>query len=149
MNNNKAYLFRVTYKVHDQYEMKECLEYRLAYGSTKMQAESKIRKDYGVPVETVNMTIEQHFNYRIILKIMIEITIQIITCDDCKHCDHTGTFTKGGAKPCCNHNQTVEDKGHSCFDRVIPYTYDYENNGKNRIPKGIPKWCPLKRGYNY
>ena len=54
----KAYLFRVTYKVHDQYEMKECLEYRLAYGSTKMQAESKVRKDYGVRIVAINMTIE-------------------------------------------------------------------------------------------
>lgn len=54
----KAYLFRVTYKVHDQFETKVCLEYRLVYGSTKMQAESKVRKDYGVAIETVNMTIE-------------------------------------------------------------------------------------------
>ena len=81
----------------------------------------------------------------------INIAININSCDDCKHVSHTGQLTKGGAKPCCNHDDTVKEKGHNCFDRVIPYSSEYSDiwNRNFRVVKGIPKWCPLLNGGNY
>ncbi len=81
----------------------------------------------------------------------MEIKIQINNCNDCKHHDHTGSFTKGGAKPCCNHNVTVKEKGYSCFKRIIPYKNKHNDiyNTVYHIVKEIPDWCPLKRGCEY
>lgn len=59
-------------------------------------------------------------------------TIVINTCRDCRHVSHTGGFTKGGAKPCCNHDEIVALKGNDCFKRVI------------KDIKKIPGWCPFK-----
>ncbi len=59
-------------------------------------------------------------------------TIVINTCRDCRHVDHTGGFTKGGSKPCCNHPDIVTLKGNDCFKRII-----------KKIEK-IPGWCPFK-----
>lgn len=58
--------------------------------------------------------------------------IKIETCRDCRHISHTGGFTKGGAKPCCNHDETCATKGNDCFKRVI------------KDIKKIPGWCPLR-----
>ena len=69
--------------------------------------------------------------------------IEVKTCYDCPHSDHTGAFTKGGSKPCCNHDEIVRTKGNDCFDRVIPYKTDYDRMIPARIPKKIPEWCPL------
>ena len=67
----------------------------------------------------------------------IEIKIIIKTCFDCKHRSHTGEFTKGGAKHCCDHNDTCRSRGYDCFKRVIPNINQ------------IPSWCPLKNGSRY
>lgn len=58
--------------------------------------------------------------------------IEIETCRDCRHCDHTGGFTPGGAKLCCGHSKTCATKGFDCFKRVI------------EPPDMIPDWCPLR-----
>jgi len=81
----------------------------------------------------------------------MEIIIKINKCDTCKHCSHTGGFTKGGAKPCCDHDQTIKEKGINCFKRIIPYTMRYWEvyNREFAVIKKIPDWCPLKRGYTY
>ena len=86
----------------------------------------------------------------------MEIKLQINKCSECKHSDHTGAFTKGGAKPCCGHPITVKEKGYSCFDRIIPYRTEpsklFPNSRcfkNDRIPNRIPSWCPLKRGSKY
>ena len=81
----------------------------------------------------------------------MEIKIQINTCNDCKHSDHTGAFTKGGAKPCCDHRITINEKGSNCFKRIIPYKSVYWDlyHKEFHEPKKIPDWCPLKRGYKY
>lgn len=81
----------------------------------------------------------------------MEIKIQINKCSDCKHGSHTGGLTKGGAKPCCDHTITVKESGCNPFNRIIPYRNepnDYSVNDSH-VPKGIPIWCPLKRGYKY
>lgn len=81
----------------------------------------------------------------------MEITIQINKCEGCKYCSHTGAFTKGGAKPCCDHYQTVKEKSTNCFKRIIPYKMVYWDiySREFAIIKKIPDWCPLKRGYKY
>lgn len=66
--------------------------------------------------------------------------IEISNCSECPNVSHTGVFTKGGEKPCCNHPETVKLKGFDCFERVIPY----KSSEGLRKPKSIPKWCPLK-----
>ena len=89
----------------------------------------------------------------------MEVVINIETCEDCHHKDHSGAFTLGGSKPCCNHKDVVNENG---AHRVIPYKTIYEderhlfyksthNNKKVPyiVPKGIPTWCPLKNGGKY
>jgi len=78
----------------------------------------------------------------------MKITIEIKNCSECTHCEHTGGFTKGGAKPCCNHKDTVRKRGDNCFNRVIPYRLS-EGFRTVREPKKIPVWCPLKNGGKY
>lgn len=53
-------------------------------------------------------------------------------CVGCRHLDHTGAFTSGGAKNCCNHDTTCEVKGNDCFKRVIKDVHK------------PPSWCPLR-----
>ena len=92
----------------------------------------------------------------------MEVLVKIETCDDCRHSDHTGAFTKGGAKPCCNHPHLVEMRSDSCFDRVIPFKKVTEDNrnifnkdsfnqpGRTyNVVKEIPTFCPLKNGKSY
>ena len=65
---------------------------------------------------------------------------------ECRYVSHTGAFTKGGSKPCCDHPETVKLKGYDCFKRVIPYRTIYNDDMPNsREPKSIPKWCPLRK----
>ena len=70
--------------------------------------------------------------------------ILIKSCDDCPHRSHTGAFTKGGAKPSCNHPATVELKGNDVFKRIIPYKRESIDTVHFLcVPKSIPDWCPL------
>jgi len=81
----------------------------------------------------------------------MDIHITINKCSECKYGSHTGAFTKGGAKPCCDHDITVKEKGYDCFKRIIPYRSE-DNEILHRIQhvaKGIPNWCPLTRGFKY
>ena len=72
------------------------------------------------------------------------ITIELLSCMDCRHKDHSGAFTPGGAKPVCDHDDApcgptsikAEDRYHWKY-RVI-----------NKYPE-IPSWCPLKNGSKY
>lgn len=71
------------------------------------------------------------------------ITVVIDNCKECRHSAHTGAFTKGGAKPCCNHDDYCHSEPSdgkdmfNCFNRVL------EN-----YPK-IPSYCVLKSGSFY
>ncbi len=66
--------------------------------------------------------------------IMKRIIIDVKRCAECPEIDHTGAFTKGGAKWCCNHRETCLTKGWSCFKRIIPDQKLVE----------FPDWCPLQ-----
>lgn len=79
---------------------------------------------------------------------MKTITINIKKCTECPHFSHTGAFTHGGAKPCCDHPSTVKLKGDDCFKRVIPHRNVFRDNSEPwetpiKVPKRIPNWCPL------
>jgi len=63
--------------------------------------------------------------------------VDIKDCNDCRHLSHTGAFTRGGAKLCCDHDDAVSSRGDDCFKRVIPATAH------------PPKWCPLLSGGKY
>jgi hypothetical protein len=84
-------------------------------------------------------------------------TIILNTCHDCIYCDHSGSFTPGGAKPVCHHPVKIKETGADWHDRVIPYETKDETiplrSGDRITPmhyvKEIPQWCPLRRGEPY
>jgi len=63
--------------------------------------------------------------------------IEISSCGECPHLDHTGAFTPGGAKPICGHEQAVAERlgkeGGLSGLRLM----------KRRGVVRIPQWCPL------
>ena len=78
---------------------------------------------------------------------MVGKIIKIEKCTNCPYLSHTGAFTKGGSKPCCDHSDIVNKKGDNCFNRIIPYKNEWTHlHGRNltfKVPKSIPNWCPL------
>ena len=72
----------------------------------------------------------------------MEITVNINSCADCRHRDHSRAFTPGGAILICGH-----------VDACIQYDSRYEAcHWRQRIlpdDKSIPDWCPLKSGSRY
>lgn len=69
--------------------------------------------------------------------------ITINSCTDCPNLSHTGVFTTGGAKPCCNHID-ITTKEPDCFKRTIPYRVTIIGRNTAKTPKSIPSWCPLE-----
>jgi len=76
---------------------------------------------------------------------MKTIVTTINTCNDCPHKQHTGAFTHGGSKPCCDHPKIIEAKGYDCFKRIIPYKKVFSDVAGRDLAcvKRIPDWCPL------
>lgn len=78
---------------------------------------------------------------------MKQLIIDIKKCNGCPYLSHTGVFTAGGAKPCCNHPETLKVNGMDCFKRVIPYRRVRDKTKIRKVQhivvKKIPKWCPL------
>ncbi len=92
------------------------------------------------------------------------ITIEIKHCGYCRHRDHSGAFTPGGAKKICGHPDITD-----CIKKLKPETRhdDANRNDKdydvtaqcyywgNRVveedieKKQIPFFCPLKNGSSY
>jgi len=62
---------------------------------------------------------------------MKNIVMNIYKCYDCPHSSHTGAFTPGEVKRCCDHPKTIKKKGRNCFNRIV-----------DEYPE-IPSWCPL------
>jgi hypothetical protein len=68
----------------------------------------------------------------------MKITIEINKCYECKHSDHSGAFTKGGAIPLCRHEDVSGEHNR------------YHGRERKRNSDGkIPGWCPLKNGGTY
>ena len=72
----------------------------------------------------------------------MEITVIINNCEDCRHKDHSGAYTIGGAKPICGHDDACV-KRKATFDK-----YDWNQRIIEDLNK-IPNWCPLKLGSCY
>jgi hypothetical protein len=88
----------------------------------------------------------------------MQITVDIKHCDDCRHRDHSGAFTKGGAKPICSHSYAVE---YATRNKTFP-KFPVKGSGgdekyhwRHRVLRMkqsrliIPDWCPLKHGEAY
>ena len=71
----------------------------------------------------------------------MEIKITIDSCSDCKHSDHTGAFTPGGALRCCQHSNSPKN---FCMEKHTGRKKD-ENYKIAKIDCNIPTWCPLKK----
>jgi hypothetical protein len=74
------------------------------------------------------------------------IKVNIMTCADCRHQDHSGAFTKGGAQMICGHSNAAE------VLNVPPEIWKrrvLDKDNPCKIPDYIPKWCPLKYGFKY
>ena len=72
--------------------------------------------------------------------------IEILDCYSCPHVSHTGSFQRGGSRPCCNHPQTVLNKGNDCNKSLFPFTPVFNKDigrSLNTI-NDFPTWCPLK-----
>ena len=93
----------------------------------------------------------------------MQVCVEIETCMDCRHRDHSGAFTKGGARQICGHSAACsERRSKTQFKKEYPmYSSDSKEKGwkyhwYHRIldnEKGellpIPDWCPLKHGFKY
>lgn len=55
----------------------------------------------------------------------------IENCGECRHADHSGAFTPGGARPICGHPDVIEARGFDWAERIRP------------AGQAIPDWCPL------
>ena len=94
----------------------------------------------------------------------MQITVEINNCRQCRHVDHSGSFTAGGARAICGHSDACKArKTYEEFLNEYPmyakreYDGDFKYHWYNRIVdenakseiKGIPDWCPLKHGSMY
>lgn len=98
----------------------------------------------------------------------LTITVQVRGCEDCRHRDHSGSFTPGGAKQICGHDDIKENilkhKPETRYDD--PNALSKDKNADNHIDKQcyywgnrivdeyiesgtIPFFCPLKNGSSY
>lgn len=67
----------------------------------------------------------------------MSVFIKIDDCNECPHWDHSGSYTRSGAQPICNHEEATK-RG---LGKRDPYHWRHRilrEDGK------IPSWCPLK-----
>ena len=84
----------------------------------------------------------------------MDITVNINKCLDCRHTDHSGAFTPGGAISICQHEgapKRGEVPGVKDFNDVTTKEIALAIFGPRRLNKdnSIPDWCPLSRGEKY
>ena len=96
----------------------------------------------------------------------VQITMQLDTCGACCHTDHSGAFTKRGARTICGHSDATETlqklgllRSKNSFRREYPEyageAKDYEHWGHHwfhliiEYDGPIVSWCPLKHGARY
>ncbi len=73
------------------------------------------------------------------------VAVNIRKCSDCRHKDHSGAFTEGGAKQICGHQDACSTSRakNLGFDK-----YDWRARVLNN-DLSIPEWCPLSKGSKY
>lgn len=85
---------------------------------------------------------------------MLTITKTINSCADCRHLDHSGAFTPGGAQQICGHPAATRAAYAPGAGDEEPYHWKHRVINK-ADPTGdvslapIPDWCPLKHGAGY
>ena len=86
----------------------------------------------------------------------MQITVIIDKCRQCRHIDHSGAFTPGGAKPVCGHDKAVElATAQKTFKKVPAGKADDKYHWRHRVIKHpdnderMPHWCPLRHGHKY
>lgn len=84
----------------------------------------------------------------------MNISVSINKCSDCRHEDHSGSFTPGGAIHICGHNNRPKMA-------YVPEVKDFNDVTTPEIAErvwsrvklnddmSIPRWCPLKNGGSY
>jgi hypothetical protein len=87
------------------------------------------------------------------------ITVEVKNCGQCRHRDHSGAFTKGGARQICGHSDACKARRsleefageYPMYANDIKCRKDWKYHWYNRIvnEKTIPDWCPLKHGSAY
>ena len=93
------------------------------------------------------------------------ISVEVNKCNQCRHRDHSGSYTLRGARPICGHSdackarKTIEEFGEEYPEYVhgkLRQRFDFKDwkyHWYNRIienpEKTIPDWCPLKHGSCY
>lgn len=90
------------------------------------------------------------------------ITVDVKTCRNCRHIDHSGAFTVRGARPICGHSDACKRrKTKGEFRKEYPeyaerdtthwkYHWYHRILGESDAYKlPIPDWCPLKHGSAY
>jgi hypothetical protein len=79
----------------------------------------------------------------------MQVTVNIDKCVQCRHLDHSGAFTPGGAQWICGHSDSVPSRK-SVGDDNYHWKHRVLNPGDpTHMPDKIPNWCPLKRGAKY
>lgn len=73
------------------------------------------------------------------------VAVNIKNCLDCRHRDHSGAFTEGGAKLICGHSDSCST---SRAKMLGLEKYDWRARILNE-DLSIPEWCPLSHGSKY
>ena len=95
----------------------------------------------------------------------LNITVVLNSCNDCRHIDHSGSFTVRGARLICGHSDAcgVERISKKKFKKEYPeyraevhdegWLYHWTHRTLTENSKDpvivIPEWCPLKHGALY
>jgi len=74
---------------------------------------------------------------------MIELSVKIKSCNDCRHRDHSGAFTPGGGKPICSHPECVK-----FFGKGKPEKYHWKHRVLD-LNEDPPSQCPLRYNAKY
>lgn len=82
------------------------------------------------------------------------IEVAINSCADCRHLDHSGGWTPGGAQQICGHASAAYASYGPGFGKQEPYHWKHRviyrpNPTASVIAAPIPDWCPLKHGAGY
>lgn len=93
----------------------------------------------------------------------VNISFKITKCRQCRHIDHSGAFTKGGARTICGHSDAckvrrskhaLKDEYRSYYtemvkDRWSSWKYHWFHRILDNPDYEVPDWCPLLHGSSY
>lgn len=111
---------------------------------------------------TTEEDVREWKKYKLSKKKGLHITVVLEDCSECRHIDHSGSFTHGGARVICGHpDSTKVRRSKTQFRKEYPeYRLEmkaekwqyWSSHWYHRIlpsDDSIPEWCPLKHGSEY